>query len=438
MKTLAAIVLTAVSSFAQPAISTITPAAGPIAGGEYVHIHGNDLLLVPVPCTPPCALVVKFGGVEVPVISDAADEIVVLTPPHAAGSVDVQVLQATKASVTFANGYRYDDPLSSDSVRFLAPVVISASGALGSNWVSELSITNASSEPLTIGSSAVPPQNSAAVTLANANTGAFFTVPRRIADKVTATLHVRDTTRDADTLGTDIPVVPETQFRPTVVLPHIPTDPRFRTLIRVYGYIPSFGNGLAVIRDDVTGSVLSTQTFVLRSGNAGAPSYAQLPIDLTDRQHVRVDISAQVLGSPALPPIPLWAFAAVTNNSTQQVTTITPSLVPTTSPMVTSLLAGHWAGGGACVDVTNIDTMVTTACSTASFPSPSATANGRFEADGTYATAAGPVPHPTTSAHFSGIVQGNQLDLTVEPDGGIAFTIHVTFGSTEPCPVLCR
>ncbi|HJW96053.1 MAG TPA: IPT/TIG domain-containing protein [Thermoanaerobaculia bacterium] len=441
MKTLAALALTiaAASAFAEPAIFTITPASGLTAGGDYVHIHGTDLLPPPVPCTPPCALVVKFGGLDANVVSDTSDEIVVRTPAHAAGSVDVQIAQATKATITLANGFRYDDVNPSDNIRFLAPIVISASGANGSSWVSELSVTNASSEPLTIAATNIGAQNSASIALPNANTGAFFTIPRAVAHEVTATLRVHDTTRDADSWGTDIPVVPETQFRPTVVLPHVPNDPRFRTLLRVYGYNTFFANGVAVIRDDLTGQVLSTQPFTLRSDSANVPAYAQLPIAVTTPSRVRIDVRAQLPGAPLQPPVAIWAFVAITNNTTQQVTTITPSLIPSTAPAVTTPLElGHWAGGGSCVDVTNIDTMVTMGCGTATFPSPGNVSSGHFEADGTFSTYAGPAPPSGVPAHFTGVVLGTQMDLTIAVSGGSTFTIHVTFGSTEPCPVLCR
>lgn len=445
MKTLAAVALAllALTSYAQPAVSTITPAAGPVAGGEYVHIHGVDLQLVPLPCFPPCALIVRFGGAEAPVVSDSADEIVVLTPPHAPGSVDVEVGLLTKGTVTIANGYRYEDPLPSDSIRFLAPIAVSAPGALGSNWLSELSITNASGEPLTIGSTTIAPQNSAPVTLPNPNVGALFAVPRRIAPNVTATLRVHDTAHDAAGWGTDIPVVPETQFRPTVVLPHVPTDARFRTLLRVYAYTTSFAAGVAVIRDDATGAVLSTQPLLIRDGSSSAPGYAQLSLDLIAAQfasaheRLRIDVTAQILGS-ILPPVPLWAFVAITNNATGQVTTITPSLIPSTAPEAAPPQLGHWAGGGSCVDVTNTDTNVTMACATAKFLSPKVASNGHFETDGSYTFAGGPAPgHPVT-AHFSGTIQGTSMTLTIAPDGGTPFTIQVTYGSQEPCPVICR
>jgi hypothetical protein len=435
MKTLAAVALLlfALSSFAEPAVSTITPASGSITGGTYVHIHGSDLQLVPLPCFPPCALLVTFGGVEATVVSDTADEIIVSTPPHAAGSVDVQVALATKGTVNIANGYRYEDPLPEDNVRFLVPIAVSAPGALGSNWVSELSITNTSSEPITIASTTIAPQTTAIVTLPNPNVGAFFNVPRRLAGSVTAGLRVHDTSRDSDSWGTDIPVVPETQFRPSIVLGHIPGDSRFRTLLRLYGYTSDFANATVAIRDDSTGALLSTQTIVLNN-------YAQRSIDpVPDHPRLRAEITTQIIGAPLQPPVPIWGFVAVTNNSTQQVTTITPSLIPTAGPV--ALRTGHWAGGssgsGSCVDVSTTDVNVSMVCAIAHFPAPKTT-NGRFEADGTIMITAGPsTGGPGAPAHFSGVLNGDDLALTITTKDSTPFTIHVTYGSTQPCPQLC-
>ena len=429
-----ALLLLAPSSNALPAISTITPAAGGAAGGEYVHIHGTDLQLVPLPCFPPCPLLVTFGGVEAPVVFDSAEEIVAIAPPHDAGSVDVQVVLATKGTVTVSNGYRYENPLPSDSVRYLAPVVISAPGTLGSKWVSELSITNSSSETLVVGGSQIPPGTTNSVTLPSPNAGAFFTIPKRLAANVTASLRVHDTSRDADSWGTDVPVVPETQFRPSVVIAGIPIDARFRTLLRLYGYTADFLNATVTIRDAASGEMLSTQPAAMQGGST-APSYAQLALDsiLAPFAGAHPRVTAQITAQQ----IPIWAFVAVTNNTTQQVTTLTPSLTPSTAPLL-SLAAGHWAGGGSCVDVKETDVDVTMACAIAHFPRPATLSSGRFEADGTYKITAGPIgPGNGVPAHFSGVVQGNDLSLTIQPSGGTAFTIHVTFGSTQPCPQLC-
>src|SRR5438067_2069827 len=81
----------------------------------------------------------------------------------------------------------------------------------------------------------------APLTLSPPSTGMFLDIPRRVFDAVTITTHVHDTTHDAESLGVDIPSIPETQFRPGVVLSGIPNDPRYRLLLRVYGYAGAGG-----------------------------------------------------------------------------------------------------------------------------------------------------------------------------------------------------
>jgi len=425
MKTLVAVALAMFSLAAagEPVLSSITPASGSVSGGEYVHIHGSDLQLVPVPCPVPCALKVTFDGIESQIVSDSDSEIVVIAPPHAAGAVDVQVSLAVKGTVTFANGYRYEEPLPSDMVRFLAPIVINVPGAFGSNWLSELRITNGSVETLNVGGTAIAPQTSAPITLGPAvGPGAFFFVPKRIANRVTPALRVHDTSRDAESWGTEIPVVPETQFRASVLIPNVPADARFRKLLRIYSMTSDPIAVTITMRDDDTGALLSSLQIAMTS-------YAQVAIDPAPAlTRVRLEIASK--------PIPIWAFVAVTNNTTQQVTTILPSQMPAPSP-VSALATGHWGGGGTCLEVTQTDVNFANGCATGHFFRPTLT-DGQFEADGTYTVSVGPPPQgPGQPAHFSGTVQGNDLLLVVTRPVGPQFALHVTLGSTAPCTPPC-
>lgn len=80
-----------------PTITTVAPAIGPTTGGQTVTITGAAL---------DTALGVSFGGVGATIISFNASEIVVTTPPGAAGLVDVVVL-TSYGSLTLSNGYQY-------------------------------------------------------------------------------------------------------------------------------------------------------------------------------------------------------------------------------------------------------------------------------------------------------------------------------------------
>jgi hypothetical protein len=438
MKTLIAAVLFlfALASFGQPVISTITPAAGPTSGGDYVRIHGAGFSLLTSPFLAPLSIQVSFGGVAAPIVGISDGSIVVIAPPHAAGLADVQIAQDAKAAVTIANGYRYVDPIPSDAIRFLAPIVVNAPGSFGSNWVSELRIANGSIETLNVSGKAIAPRTSTLVPLPAMpfSAGAFFAIPTHIAGNVTATLRVHDTSRDADGFGTEIPVVPETQFRPSVVLTAVPTDQRFRTTLRIYDDTNVFLTATVVIRDDASGDVLTSMQVPLSP-------YAQLTLDSTLAPlasavpRVRLEITSQAVGVSSSQPIPIWAFVSVTNNITQEVTTITPSPIPSIAP-VSALAQGHWAGGGNCVDVTATNVNLRFGCAVGGFNRPLAIQNGHFEADGVYQITPGappPEPIPSQSAHYSGTLSGNDLLLVVTLGTTPAFAIHVTFGSTEAC-----
>jgi hypothetical protein len=82
-----------------PAISTVTPNAGGIAGGTEVTITGASVVGVTS---------VTFGGVPGTNLEiDSATQLTVVTPAHAAGAVDVTANGA--GSSTIVNGYTYVD-----------------------------------------------------------------------------------------------------------------------------------------------------------------------------------------------------------------------------------------------------------------------------------------------------------------------------------------
>ena len=97
-------------------ISSVSPKAGPLHGGQKVTISGIDLA---------GATKVTFGtktGTHLKVVS--ASTITVTTPAHAAGTVDVRVTgPAGKSAVTPADHYTYENP----------PTVTSVSPAKGAH-----------------------------------------------------------------------------------------------------------------------------------------------------------------------------------------------------------------------------------------------------------------------------------------------------------------
>jgi len=353
--------------FGQTTVSSIFPAGGLTRGNEFVHIHGTNLLIVSPACpSPVCFTQVDFlvdgGAVNASIVHISANEIVVSTPrvPHA-GPVTIVVFVVsapnTPTIVTIPNAFIYEDPKPDDEVRLLVPVAISDSGAFNTSWESELSIYNNNDEPLLLAGPtalpinttlAIPALSSAAVTLhpPAGNAGAFLYVPRRLLDNTVAGLRVHETTRDPESWGIEVPVVPETQFRSLIVLTNVPNDARFRTLLRVYGYDANDASATLELRDETTGELLDSRRLVLQSGLSTtisapeAPAYTQVALDPLLAPfiptHPRIRVQIGPIFNPAIPrqETLMWGFAAITNNATQQVTTITPTQSLTRAPVL--------------------------------------------------------------------------------------------------------
>lgn len=439
-------------------ISTITPAAGLTRGGEFVHVHGSNLLQR-IACVLPCPTTVKFGGTLGTIVGVTVSEIVVLAPPHAAGPVDVDVDIPGSGPATIASGYFYQDPQPDEQIRLLIPIAISAPGASNTSWQTDVLVNNGNGEVLLLANAAsqggdvahgvtpanIPPFSTRPITLSppGGNAGAFLYVPRRLVDNVLVSVRVHDTSRDGESWGAEIPVVPEGQFRSSIVLAGVPTDLRFRTLLRLYGY--SFANDEAKIalRDDDTGELLATRTLELISGTQDgtnppvAPAYGQLSLEgilapfAVAHARVRAEVASADFGGT-----PLWAFVSVTNNITEQVTTITPAIVPAAVAIPTppTLTVGHWGSPGSCVDVTSTQVTATFNCQAGSFPFPLVGPDGRFEVDGVFQTLS-PLPLAPVAAHYSGVLQGPTLTLTVHFGPVTIQGITVEFGFAGECAV---
>ena len=78
-----------------PVVSSVSPASGSTAGGQTVTIGGNHLAGNPHP-------EVRFGGVAASISSVSNTQVTAVTPPSAAGTVDVTVTTAGGTSATSA------------------------------------------------------------------------------------------------------------------------------------------------------------------------------------------------------------------------------------------------------------------------------------------------------------------------------------------------
>ena len=346
--------LLVVSSSAFATVQGFNPSGGPEAGGTSVTIRGTNL----IPDTATCAagqncngVTVSFGTVAGSVVQASPSLIVVMSPAHIAGTTEIRIHVAGRTDTVLPEAFRFDwDPAGGQPekyFRYLVPTTLrDVAGANGSLWTSVLTVFPKIDVGTPIlgrfhggGFNGTLSGNQVRVLELDASPGkdgAFFYVPRVVEHQLAADLHIMDLSLSADTLGTELPVVPEDEFRTTQNLLAVPVDARYRVLLRIYDldnlslgvnvsiYTPVNRVLLDTIHVDL-GGFLTIEEQPVPSN----PAYAALD-PITDKvrasgqSRVRVEIAAE--GRNDLPPVTtIWAMATVTNNATQQVTAITPS-----------------------------------------------------------------------------------------------------------------
>jgi len=104
------------------------------------------------------------------------------------------------------------------------------------------------------------------------------------------------------------------------------------------------------------------------------------------------------------------------------------------------LATGRWTGSGACLAVAENGCNLVVGCGHGQFPRVTVRRDGTFEVEGTYRIEVGPVSiEPAPPAHFSGMVTGSRLMLTVMPtvDSLAVASYSVTLNGTGTCSVPC-
>ncbi len=257
-------------------------------------------------------------------------------PANPVGFADVLVEKRTPVVTwKYPNAvYYFDSPEISIFERILFPVLFNAPGAHGSNWVSEAVISNPNpwfvDNYNTIESyvcitypcgERLSPGFYGRTVGSNFPQGVALLVPRNEADDLAFALRIRDTSRQAESFGTEIPVVREKDlvFNRAVSLLDVPLDPRFRVKLRIYAFDTEETNATVTIMNPETHSVKPSRVVQLTRPCDTCASYGELDLQTGDtNERVAIYITAPE-GSYA------WAFATITNNSTQQVTVVTPA-----------------------------------------------------------------------------------------------------------------
>lgn len=319
----------------------VLPSLGSIEGGSIVEIFTNINHCGGNPqfCTLPA---ISFGGIpatNVTLVSDAHYR--AITPPHAAGPVEVRVVSQSFTQSSFA--FRYYDPaeapLAAFFERILIPVFYDGPGAHGSMWTTEVSMRNNNPhrvEPWR-GHDTFDPIPAGTPLLhfgtgVSAPTGIFLIVPREAGADLKFNALIRDVSGEQTGWGTEIPIVRESDFSlGPIELLNVPLAPGYRRTLRIYSLSSMPHLVLVKVYSMERGHPID-QTFVnlvsedpcvsLVSCASERPSVAVLDLNQT---FPRLDVSGHVgitidrYAGPAA-----WAFVSVTNNKTQHVTVISP------------------------------------------------------------------------------------------------------------------
>jgi hypothetical protein len=213
--------------------------------------------------------------------------------------------------------------------KFLVPLYVHVTGAYGAVFATDIRIFNPGDQPVTVRGLEYPcvtlcPSPSYEVTIRPGKTGygyQFLGEPGLVLEVpldagLSFGLRARDTSRDAVSAGTEVPIVPAAEFAPVVRLLGIRSDPLFRSMLRVY----AFQSTQVVVRflRETDGNLLEEQTLTLPAPVLETlPAYAQLFNLPADSTPFRVEVRA-------LDDTAIWAFVSTTSNVTQEITLTTP------------------------------------------------------------------------------------------------------------------
>ncbi len=351
------VLLLAVRTLAQdappPVVTAVIPASGTVSGGTTVTIVGDHLGLPPnFACILPCPAKVAFGGVLAALKEEKDTSLIVKTPPHAAGAVDVTVTTGDGRIVTTKNAFTYVAEAEALYERLLFPVYLDGElpGANGARWATQLWLRNNSAgflslapwvcDPQTVCTPVIPLTRTLLPGESIQNLPAFFrpptSNPSRIlyvskegADRLSAHLRLFDAAGEAFDAGTEIPVVRENDLLTSAVQFHaVPLNERFRIMLRIYDMTQSDSTFRVRIYEQATGistapplrefelntTLDETGDFKTKAAYAAYTDFSTL----SGPPSLRVEVEPLTAGSR------FWAFVSITNNASRRVTLVSP------------------------------------------------------------------------------------------------------------------
>lgn len=311
---------------------TMTPTSGSTAGGTEVTITGDFA---------PGQYMVFFN--DEPATSTTlvdAHTLVVITPPHLPGRRFVTIFRDGHFVIFMNVIFTFDGGAPATFKRVLLPIFTRpVYGAFGSEFHTALRMSNSGTDWGAVYGLAEEnpcgfdpcitdydygPYSLAPGDEMHPSQVAYTGKPGRIvwvkndAD-LPMNLRVHDVTRSQLNFGTEIPIVRENDWLwNRIVLLGVPTDPRFRNTLRIYGQVPFTALVKVGDREPVRVTLSEADPpFEVPYGvfsdfpDNGAPT--------------RVIIDVERDFTPGVPiPVAIWAMITVTNNDTQVITTITP------------------------------------------------------------------------------------------------------------------
>jgi hypothetical protein len=251
------------------------------------------------------------------------------------GLYDVTVQRGDVVTMLPAAVYSFGDEVDlSVFERVLFPVLADVAGANGSQWIAESVISNPKPWDVDNFNNVIPilcvispcGERLRSRTETKFSNGFYphgvaLLTPRPEAPFLAFALRARDTSREAQGFGTEIPVVrEEDMLRNTdITLLDVPRDPRYRVKVRMYAFEPFYFPN--AIQGSLTiGSEAHVFDYTRECASCPEePAYAEF--DLAP------GAEGQFSTVYVTPPLEAfgWAFATVTNNVTQQVTVVTPN-----------------------------------------------------------------------------------------------------------------
>ncbi|HUP45318.1 MAG TPA: IPT/TIG domain-containing protein [Thermoanaerobaculia bacterium] len=341
-RSIAAIVvfLCGLPAFAQiappPVIQNVTPSSGSISGGTLVTLTGIALSPSCGGYMIGCEPVVRIGGVEAAIVERASNRLVVIAPPNSHGRADVEIT-TPGGSYRLAGAFSYGG---AGFRRLLLPVYIDgeAHGAELSRWVTELfgfhraaGVARVTGDPDTsAGTVAGRIAFRPALETARPGQGRFLYVADEDAEAVRLNLRVRDVSREADNLGTELPVIAAEQAFAAgeeIPLVNVPTQEQYRQKVRIYDLDGEYGRTVTVriYGDDLSTPIatrsVTTSQAAIETDYPAYPGQGELDLNLLP-ELAGLDSVNIVIDTPDAGQ--WWAFASITNNTTQLITTVTP------------------------------------------------------------------------------------------------------------------